>query len=53
MRRGIQSRALWKKAPSSDSVADAMIFYMMELMMCIALLYGGGMVVELGAVDGS
>jgi hypothetical protein len=42
MQRGTQPRAFWKTAPSSASVADAMKFHMMELMVWTALLHGVG-----------
>jgi hypothetical protein len=40
-------------APNSASVADAMTLHMMELTVWMAPLYGGGVAVGLGAVDGS
>jgi hypothetical protein len=53
MRRGTQSRAFWNTAPSSASVADAIKFRMMELIVWMAPLYGGGVAVGLGVADGS
>jgi hypothetical protein len=52
-RRRTQSRAFWKTAPTSASVADAMTFRMTELMVWMAPLYGGDVAVGLGAIDGS
>jgi hypothetical protein len=53
IRRGAQSRAFWNTAPSSASVADAMMFRIMELMVWMEPLYGGGVAVGLGVADGS
>jgi hypothetical protein len=53
MPRGTHSQAFWKTVPSSDFVADAMTLRMMELIVWMAPLYGGGVAVGLGAVYGS
>jgi hypothetical protein len=49
VRSGIPLRALWNNAASSASVAEAMTFRIMLLMVCTAPLCGGG-VAEGGGV---
>jgi hypothetical protein len=53
MRRVTQSPVFWNTAPSSASVVDAIAFRIMDLIVWMAQLYGGGVDVGLGVDDGS
>jgi hypothetical protein len=52
LRSGMVLRALWKGVATSASVVDAMMLCNMLLMVCVAPLYGGGVAVGEGAVEG-
>jgi hypothetical protein len=52
LRSGMPSRSLWKSAPSSASMVDAMTLHMMELMMWMAPFWGGGVAVGACGLEG-